>query len=43
VVGQRGWDGFETGISATSKGPCFAVQAMDSSGRVLGTSAVTGC
>jgi hypothetical protein len=43
VVAQRAWDGLETGIHTASRGPCFAVQAMDSSGRVLSTSAVSGC
>jgi hypothetical protein len=43
VVAQRGWGGFETAINTNSKGPCFAVQAMASSGRVLSTSNVAGC
>jgi hypothetical protein len=43
VVAQRGSTGFETGIYTTSKGPCFAVQAMASSGRVLSTSNMGGC
>ena len=43
VVAQKGWSDFETAIPTTSKGPCFAVQAMASSGQVLSTSAVTGC
>jgi hypothetical protein len=43
VVAQRAWAGFETGISTTSMGPCFAVQAIASSGQLLSTSRVTGC
>ncbi len=37
-VGGRGFNGFETGISTSSTQPFFAVQALNSSGRVLGTS-----
>lgn len=38
-VASRGWNGFETGISTSSTQPYFAVQALNSAGQVLGTSA----
>ena len=38
-VASRGFNGFETGISTSSAQAFFAVQALNSSGRVLGTSA----
>jgi hypothetical protein len=40
AVAARGSNGFETGISTSSTQAYFAVQALNSSGRVLGTSAV---
>ncbi len=39
AVGGRGSNGFETGISTSSTQAFFAVQALNSAGRVLGTSA----
>jgi Arylsulfotransferase (ASST) len=39
AVASRGFNGFETGISTSSTQAYFAVQALNSSGRVLGTSA----
>lgn len=38
-VASRGFNGFETGIPTSSTQAFFAVQALSSSGRVLGTSA----
>ena len=43
VVAQRANIGFETAMRTTSTGPCFAVQAMASSGQVLSTSGIDGC
>jgi hypothetical protein len=37
-VASRGFNGFETGISTSSTQAFFAVQALNGSGRVLGTS-----
>jgi hypothetical protein len=39
AVASRGFNGFETGISTSSTQAYFAVRALNSSGRVLGTSA----
>jgi hypothetical protein len=39
AVATRGSNGFETGISTSSTQTYFAVQALNSSGRVIGTSA----
>ncbi len=39
AVASRAFNGFETGISTSSTQAYFAVQALNSSGRVLGTSA----
>jgi Arylsulfotransferase (ASST) len=39
AVTSRASNGFETGVSTSSTQAYFAVQALDSSGRVLGTSA----
>jgi hypothetical protein len=38
AVASRAFNGFETGISTSSAGPYFAVQALSRTGRVLGTS-----
>jgi hypothetical protein len=38
-VASRAFNGFETGVSTSSTQAFFAVQALNSSGRVLGTSA----
>lgn len=38
-VASRGFNGFETGIATSSTQAFFAVQALSSTGRVLGTSA----
>jgi Arylsulfotransferase (ASST) len=40
VVGEKPFNGFETGISTSSTQAYFAAQALDSSGQVLGTSKV---
>jgi hypothetical protein len=43
AVGQFPRTAFETAMQVPSTGPCFAVQALDSNGQLLGTSPTAGC